>query len=174
MTLRRIQPGLEDNTVTTTVSKNYKDLDLVFQRKSGTVFPDGVRRGDVFKKTDLKAIDQSINTILLTNFYEKPFQPTFGSDLRRLLFELNTTVSEPYARDIVKDAIEKWEPRVEVLDVKFYDAGAEREVPKGIENIFFYSTNASEAEHTFLLYVTCRIKNIGQEITTKINMNRLR
>ena len=174
MTLRRIQPGLDDNSVTTTVSKNYRDLDLVFQRKSGTVFPDGVRRGDVFKKSDLKAIDQSINTILLTNYYEKPFQPTFGSNLRRLLFELNTVVSESEATEIVEGAIRRWEPRVEVLSVKFYDAGAEREVPRGIDNIFFYSVNASEAEHTLLLYVTCRIKNIGQEITTKINMNRLR
>lgn len=174
MTLRRIQPGIDDNSVTTTVSKKSLDLDLVFQRKSGTVFSDGVRRGDVFKKTDLKAIDQSIQTILLTNFYEKPFLPNFGSNLRRLLFELNTTVSEPFARDVVKTAIERWEPRVEVLDVKFYDAGADREVPRGIENVFFYSVNSSEAEHTFLLYVTCRIKNIGQEITTKVNMNRLR
>lgn len=174
MTLRRIQPGLEDATVTTTVSKNYRDLDLVFQRKSGTVFPDGVRRGDVFKKVDLKAIDQSISTILLTNLYEKPFLPQFGSNLRKLLFELNTTVSEPYARDIVRTAIERWEPRVEVLDVRFYDAGAEREVPRGVDNVFFYAVNSSEAEHTFLLYVTCRIKNIGQEITTKVNMNRLR
>jgi phage baseplate assembly protein W len=174
MTLRRIQPGIDDNSITTTVHKNYRDLDLVFQRKSGTVFPDGVRRGDVFKKSDLKAIDQSISTILLTNFYEKPFQPEFGSNLRRLLFELNTTVSEPYARDVVRTAIETWEPRVEVLDVKFYDAGADREVPRGIDNVFFYSVNSSEAEHTFLLYVTCRIKNLGQEITTKINMNRLR
>lgn len=174
MTLRRIQPGLDDATVTTTVHKNYRDLDLVFQRKSGTVFPDGVRRGDVFKKSDLKAIDQSISTILLTNFYEKPFQPTFGSNLRRLLFELNTVVSESEASEIVEQAIEKWEPRVEVLDVRFYDAGADREVPRGIDNIFFYSVNSSEAEHTMLLYVTCRIRNIGQEITTKVNMNRLR
>jgi phage baseplate assembly protein W len=174
MTLKRIQPGIDNTSVTTTVSRNFRDLDLVFQRKSGTVFPDGIRRGDVFKKVDLKAIDQSIQTILLTNFYEKPFQPMFGSNLRRLLFELNTTVSEPYARDVVRSAIERWEPRVEVLDVKFYDAGAEREVPRGIENLFFYSVKGNEAEHTFLLYVTCRIRNIGQEITTKVNMNRLR
>jgi phage baseplate assembly protein W len=174
MTLKRIQPGIDDTTLVTSVSKNYQDLDLPFYAKSGTVQEDGVRRGDVFQRSDLKAIDQSINTILLTNYFEKPFQPFFGSNLRRLLFELNTTVSEPEAEEIVEDALKRWEPRVKVKSVKFYDAGAEKEVPKGIDNVFFYSVDLDEARHTMILYVTCEIKNIGQEITTRVNMNRLR
>lgn len=174
MTLKRIQPGLDDGTLLTAVSKNYQDLDLPFYAKSGTVQEDGIRRGDVFKRADLKAIDQSIQTILLTNYYEKPFQPYFGSNLRYLLFELNTLVSESEAEAIVTDALKRWEPRVKVKDVRFYDVGADREVPKGIDNIFFYSVDKSEARHTMILYVTCDIKNIGQEITTRVNMNRLR
>ena len=174
MSLRRITPGIEDATLTTTVSKNYNDLDLVFPAKKGTVQEDGVRRGDVFKKIDVRARDQSINTILLTNFYEKPFMPTFGSDLRRLLFELNTTISEIECSEIIRKAIHRWEPRVEVKDVTIYDTGADKEVPKGVSNVFYYSVNADESRYSLLIYVTCRIKNIGQEFTARVNMNRLR
>ena len=75
MALKRIEPGKSDGTLITTVAREYKDLDLSFAPKRGTMFEDGIRRGDVYKKEDIKAIDQSIQNILLTNRYEKPFNP---------------------------------------------------------------------------------------------------
>ena len=93
MAVRRIEPGVGDKTLFTTIQKSNKDLDLKFYARRGTMFEDGIRRGDVYRKEDLKAIDQSINTILTTNHYEKPFQPKFGANLRRLLFELNTMIA---------------------------------------------------------------------------------
>jgi phage baseplate assembly protein W len=175
MALKRIQPGLKDNTLVTTVNRNYKDLDLFFQNKSGTVFEDGVRRGDIYKKVDIKAIDQSIKNILLTNWYEKPFQPFFGADLRRLLFELDTMVSEPDVRDLVTEAIEKWEPRVKVLGVDVYDPAEDEPVPKGVSNIFFYASARGEIKnHTLVIVVHGQIRNTGQEISTQVNMNRIR
>ena len=174
MTLKRIQPGLDDTTLVTAVHKNYNDLDLPFYAKSGTVQEDGVRRGDVFKRADLKAIDQSINTILLTNYYEKPFQPFFGANLRRLLFELNTTVSESEVVGMITRAIEQDEPRVTVGKVLLYDPSTSQQIPKGIENIFFYSTRAGVTEHTLQITVQGLIKSTGQEITTDVSLSRLR
>ena len=179
MALKRIQPGLTDATLVTTVPANYKDIDLSFAAKRGTVFEDGVRRGDVYKKVDIRSIEQSVENILLTNKGEKPFQPKFGSDLRRLLFELNTTmVSEYSVIKTIRMALEDYEPRIEVLDIELYDMGApdaNRKVPKGSADVFLYST-AKHGEDRYHLVITviARVKNTGQQIATQVNMNRLR
>ena len=174
MALKRIEPGRTDGTLITTVDREYKDLDLSFSPKRGTMFEDGIRRGDVYKKEDIRAIDQSIQNILLTNRFEKPFQPEFGSDLRRLLFGLSTELSEGETRDIILDSIEKYEPRVQVLEVELFDAGAAKQVPRGIENVFFYSTGADTDRYSLIITVYSRIKATGVDIATQINMNRLR
>ena len=174
MTIKRIEPtNLNNATLTTTVNRNYKDVDLSFASKSGTVFGDGVRRGDVYKKVDIRAVEQSIKNILLTNYYEKPFQPFFGADLRRLLFELDTMVSEPQVRDLITRAITKWEPRVKINKIELQLPG-DIPVPKGVSDIFFYATKSGVDPHTMTVLITASIRNTGQEITTRVNMNRLR
>lgn len=175
MPLKRITPGISDTTVMTTVHRDYKDVDLNFAAKPGSQYGAGVKsRGDVYKKVDLKSIEQSVNTILLTNHYEKPFQPLFGADLCRLLFDLNTEVSEPETKEIVKYQVEKHEPRVEVVEVNVYDAQSEQMVPDGASTVFYYSSNATDDRYSLIIYVECRIINSGQEVTIPVNMNRLR
>ena len=174
MALKRIEPGRTGVSLTTTVARKYKDLDLSFSPKRGTMFEDGVRRGDVYKKEDIRAIDQAIKTLLLTNRYEKPFQPLFGGNLRSLLFGLSTQVSEDEVRDTIVDTLRKHEPRVQVLGVEIFDAGASKQVPRGIENVFFYSTGVDPARYSLIITVYSRIKTTGVDITTQINMNRLR
>ena len=174
MTITRKEPSnLNDKTLLTTVNRNYKDVDLSFVTKSGTVFDDGSRKGDVYKKVDIRAVEQSIKNILLTNYYEKPFQPLFGSDLRRLLFELDTMVSEPQVRDLISRAIRKWEPRVSVTKIELQLPG-DLPVPKGESDIFFYATKSGVDVHTLTVLITASIRNTGQEINTRVNMNRLR
>ena len=175
MALKRITPGISDTTLVTTINRDYKDVDLSFTRKPGTAFDDGVIRGDVYKKVDIRSVEQSMKNILLTNFYEKPFQPLFGANLRRLLFELDTTISEPEINRMVTSAIKKWEPRVEVLDVEMFLPSSERIVPKGIRDVFFYSDiNQQSAHHTLVITVYARILNTGVDIATSVNMNRIR
>ena len=175
MALKRITPGLSDTTLFTTVNRDYKDVDLSFASKPGTTFDDGIKRGDVYKKVDIRSVEQSIRNILLTNFYEKPFQPLFGANLRRLLFELDTTISEPEINRMVTSAITRWEPRVKVLDVEIFLPQSERKVPKGIHDVFFYATTSNEAaRHSLIVTVYARILNTGQQIATSVNMNRIR
>ena len=175
MAIKRIEPGIKDTSLVTTVNKNYRDVDLTFGRKVGTEFSDGVQRGDIYKKIDIRAVEQSMKNILLTNFYEKPFQPFFGSDLRRMLFELDTMVSESDIDETIRFALRKWEPRVRVDDVEIFDPGAERMVPKGSSDVFLYADSRGDAQrHTLIVTVYATIRNTGQEIATRINMNRLR
>ena len=175
MALRRITPGLSDTTLVTTINREYKDVDLSFAHKPGTTFDDGIKRGDVYKKVDIRSVEQSMRNILLTNFYEKPFQPLFGSDLRRMLFELDTMVTEPEVRSQVLNAINRWEPRVEVKRVEIYDPKSERIIPKGTADVFLYAGTSTEAAaHTLVVTVYAKILNTGVQIVTSVNMNRIR
>lgn len=174
MPIKRITPGLSDTTLVTSTPRDYKDVDLNFTAKRGTLFDDGSRKGDVYKKTDTASVIQSVENILLTNRFDKPFQPLFGADLIRLLFELNTTISEPKIERIVRSEIEKHEPRVNVTAVEVYDPGADEMVPKGIENVFFYSNSPGEKNHSLIIYVTVKIKNTNEQVRIPVNMNRIR
>ena len=174
MALKRVTPGLTDTTLVTKINRNYRDVDLAFASKPGTTFDDGITRGDIYKKVDVRSVEQSMKNILLTNWYEKPFQPFYGANLRQLLFELDTMVSEPEVNDLVRSAIERWEPRVEVQDIEIVDPGTSEVVPKGINNIFYYSASNDNKNHALMITVYARILNTGQEISTSVNMNRIR
>jgi phage baseplate assembly protein W len=100
--------NLNNKPITTSRVVTSSDIDLTFAKKAS---------GDVFKKTDAAAIKQSIKNLLLTNYGEKPFQPLFGGDLNRFLFELSDEFDEFEVQDRVASAISNYEPRAAVRDV---------------------------------------------------------
>lgn len=174
MALKRITPGLKDTTLVTLKHKFYTDIDLSFVAKAGTVQEDGTRRGDLYKKTDVAAIEQSITTILLTNRYEKPFNPDFGSNLRSMLFDPISSGSESMIRELIISTIKEFEPRVEVLEVVFFDAGAEKPVPKGASSLTYWGMPRSSDRFTLVIILSVRILNTNEVISIDVNMNRLR
>lgn len=63
--------------------------------------------------------------LLLTAPGERPFQPSFGAGLKRLVFERNDPVSAALAKAAVSQALSRWlAARIEVqaLDVRATDA----------------------------------------------------
>lgn len=74
-------------------------------------------KGDLLLNTNEDAVKRSIRNILQTNFYERPFQPTFGANLRAMLFENFTPATVVTMKRNVQLAIENFEPRAQVLDV---------------------------------------------------------
>ncbi len=68
-------------------------------------------------KPNFVKIVQSIEIILLTEQGTRFFMPQFGSRLHLLLFEMNEELTEDLAKIIVREAIETWEDRVELLRV---------------------------------------------------------
>tara|TARA_B110000285_G_scaffold86046_1_gene98698 strand:+ start:105 stop:524 length:420 start_codon:yes stop_codon:yes gene_type:complete len=93
------------NESSTIVSKNlWKDLDLLFRVHPVT--------GDVVTRTDVEAVKRSVRNIVLTNKYERPFKPNFGTSLRELLFELNTSRQLKKVQRRIKETLEKTEPRI--------------------------------------------------------------
>ena len=96
-------------TVIAKTARQYKDLDLSFN-----IHP--VRK-DINKHVDEQAVINSIKNIILTNHYEKPFNPDFGSNIRAMLFEnIDSITAISLEREILQ-TIENFEPRASVSKV---------------------------------------------------------
>lgn len=91
-----------------TIKKVYSDLDLSFNRNPNT--------GDVAISYDDQAVIRSVRSLLLTNFYERPFQPNLGSNLTGLLFENTSKSMESILAREIRDCIVNFEPRVSFDD----------------------------------------------------------
>lgn len=87
----------------------YKDLDLNFIQHP-------VKKDIVPKKGDA-AIATSIKNLILTNHYERPFQPELGSNIRKLLFEPINSGSAIIMERMIEDVIQNFEPRVSLKAV---------------------------------------------------------
>ena len=96
------------STLIGTRTKLYKDIDLTFANKPS---------GEIFKKVDAAAVKQAVKNLILTNYFEKPFQPKFGGNLRDMLFDLADDDAEEDIEDRIKNAISIFEPRAQALNV---------------------------------------------------------
>lgn len=100
--------NLNSRSLVTTRNKLFSDIDLTFSKKPS---------GEIFKKVDAAAVAQAVKNLLLTNQFEKPFQPQFGGNLNNLLFELVDQDSQDEIENVVEEAIRRYEPRALVLSV---------------------------------------------------------
>lgn len=65
----------------------------------------------------VRKIEESIRIILGTQHGERVMRPTFGCNLKSLVFAPNNDATANLARHYVIDGLARWEPRIEVLDV---------------------------------------------------------
>lgn len=88
----------------------YSDIPLSF-----TAHP---VNGNVILLKNSESIKQSVKNIVLTNFYERPYNIFFGGNLIAQLFEnLNSSYAQFLIRDDIDRAIRNNEPRAEVLNI---------------------------------------------------------
>ena len=128
-----------DATVTNNSKRSnriYKDLNMSFTKNPATK--------DVARLFDIQAIKRSVKNIILTNKYERPFNPDFGCNLRGFLFENLTEPMIVIIKDRVAMAIEKYEPRVSVEDVIVKNSSD----PNGIKISVSFLINGVEAPVT--------------------------
>lgn len=102
--------NLQTASVTTSRLRQYTDIDLTFQAKPSS--------GEIYKKTDAAAVKQSVKTLVMTNKLEKPFRAQFGGNIRTQLFELADNGRSDVLSRSIKENIEVFEPRAEVLDIR--------------------------------------------------------
>lgn len=63
-------------------------------------------------------INESIYSILSTRLGERLFLPEFGSKLHQILFEPNDLIRADLAKVYIKDALDKWEKRINLISVE--------------------------------------------------------
>ena len=130
---------------TTARSKPYSDLNLKL-----TLHP--VRK-DIMSLKDDAAIKNSVKNLLLTNFFERPFQPDLGANLRALLFEPADVITRVALRDAIKNVLNEREPRISDVAVL-------------VEN--------EDAKNAYRVTVGFNIKQIEKTETVEIILKRLR
>ena len=94
-------------------TKTFSDLNLLFTASPST--------GDITKKVDEEAIKSSLRNLISTKNYERPFHPEIGCQIFSLLFENFTSVTSHVMRKTIQDVVNKFEPRVDILDVLVYE-----------------------------------------------------
>jgi phage baseplate assembly protein W len=73
--------------------------------------------GGIDTVADDEAIRQSLLLLISTRPGERVMRPEYGCDLHRLVFSPNDDMAAGLAIHFVRQAVERWEPRVEVLTV---------------------------------------------------------
>lgn len=111
----------------------YKDLDLNFRAHPVTK--------DVVVRTGNSAIIGALRNLILTNLYEKPFQPMFGSRIRGLLFEEVSFITANILRGEIKRVVESFEPRVGIDAIR---VEAQPDNNRYAITIRFFINNAEE------------------------------
>ena len=74
---------------------------------------------------DDTAIKNAVKNLLITNFFERPFQDDLGANLRGLLFEPAGYITEIQLRDNIRTVLSKYEPRVRVTNIDITDLSQE-------------------------------------------------
>lgn len=124
---------------------DFSDLDLDFIAHPTT--------GDIVKKKGNDAIKRSLRNLILTNFYDRPFRHSIGSNAQKLLFENANHLTANFLTDSIREVIKKFEPRIILL---------------GIDTNFDYDNNG------YNVTITYSIVNRPEPLVTTIFLERIR
>ena len=87
---------------------------------TGLSFPLAVdRRGGIALATGEQDVDQAIEIILSTAPGERPMRPEFGCGVHDFVFDTIDATTVAQMEGEVRDALDHWEPRIEVIAVDF-------------------------------------------------------
>ena len=95
------------------ITRKYSDLDAAFGANPST--------GDLLLRTDAAAVKFAIKNLVLTMNYERPFDSSIGSVVKKLLFEPMGDMTNILIKKTVTDTISQHEPRAEVLTIDVID-----------------------------------------------------
>ena len=91
----------------------FKDFDIDFSVNPIT--------GDIGTKSDVNAINQSVKNLINTNYYERPFDPAFGCNIRGLLFEIADPITIEDLKGAILETLQNHEPRIQVITLFIED-----------------------------------------------------
>ena len=91
------------------VSQEFKDISMTFQSNP--------LNDDLIGLKNENAIARALRNIVFTLPGEKFFNESFGSRISGSLFENIDDITGDVINDEIRNSINKWEPRVDLLDV---------------------------------------------------------
>jgi len=86
----------------------------------GWKYPIDIEKGRIAFSEGEDSIRESILIILGTGKGERIMRPDFGCEINELVFLPDNTQTATLIAFYIKEALMKWEPRIEVLDVNSY------------------------------------------------------
>lgn len=117
----------------------FSDLDFNFKRNPLT--------GDITRKIDEEAVKQSMKNLILTNFYERPFQSSVGSPVRGILFEQMTPMMGVLLKKSIEQVLQNFEPRIVLQGV---DVSLENDLNENdVQITIYYYIDGTVALKTF-------------------------
>jgi hypothetical protein len=97
-------------------------------------------RGGIEMVTDSASVRQAILLLLKTTPGERVMRPDYGCDLQRLIFSPNDPTTAGLALHYVRQALARWEPRIEILRL---DAGTNDLEPWRLDIVLEYRLKAT-------------------------------
>lgn len=97
--------------------------------------------GKVSVKKNADAVIGALKNLILTNRFERPYDPLFGADIRSRLFENFDPIEQVNIEEDIKTAIKNYEPRVRINDVKVVASPNSNRVQIGIS---FFVVNEAQ------------------------------
>jgi len=91
-------------------TRTYKDLDLNFLVHPTTK--------DLVYIKDIDSVKRAVKNIVLTNFYERHFNDSFGCGIRSLLFEPMSFFTALSIQQTIEEVLTVYEPRIELISVE--------------------------------------------------------
>jgi phage baseplate assembly protein W len=104
--------------------------------------------GDILRVRNEKAVKESLRNILLTHYGERPFQPNIGSNIHLALFEPDDDVTANDLQYHIENAINAYEPRVQLIQVNVQSLPEENKL--GVQ-IFYALINTQNVQNLNLI-----------------------
>ena len=118
------------------IPEYYSDFDINLRTNPVT--------GNLARLTNAEAVKQSIMNLVLTSIRERPYQPQLGSQIRRSLFEPVSPITLTQIQESVKEVIENYEPRANVIRIDVIDA---LDINSYIVNVIFSIANIQDPQN---------------------------
>lgn len=104
-------------------------------------------RGGIEMVEDHRSVRQAILLLLTTRPGERVMRPEYGCHLGRVVFSPNDNTSAGLAMHYVRQALERWEPRVDILRL---DAGRSAHDPTRMDILLEYRVRSTQQSERLL------------------------
>ncbi len=108
-------------------------------------------RGGIDMIEGNSSIRQAILILLFTIPGERVMRPDYGCELHRLIFSPNDDTTAGLAIHYIRRAIERWEPRVDIVAL---DAGRDPEAPERLNIQLVYRVRATLQDEPLTIAVS--------------------